>query len=85
MSDFKVRPAGEIAHYVVRAWNKNLGWRESAAAIIEADRASVRAEAEAAGYQRAVGEIARWVDMEPTWVLGKDIRARFGYGGQGDE
>ena len=71
----------------------DVGWNQVAAAtLIQADRRAVasaaRAEGEAAGYRRAVEEIAAWLD-DAVFVrlssfstnqqsLGGSIRAKFG-------
>jgi hypothetical protein len=62
MADSKLRPADVVANAVIlRSYADPdclpIGEPQTPVGIIEADRAAVRAEAEAAGYQRAVREL----------------------------
>jgi hypothetical protein len=86
MTDSKVRPAEDVVVDVVRSWNEADYWnvcQDHAREHIEADRAAVRAEADAAGYQRAVGEILTLLEEESdSWAYAQHQLLPHGQGSQ---
>jgi len=86
MTDSKARPADAVAVHAATQWSlgKNDNERVNRSAAVIAGYASeVRAEAEAAGYQRAVREILTLLEEESdSWAYAQHQLLPHGQGSQ---